>query len=209
MCWKGDRVMAWKEHKEGEQFYGFGDKPARLDRAEMAFTNWNTDFPEFGRDTDPIYKTFPFYLAFQAGQTPGPRKTPRRALPLAPTASFSTTRTAPTSTSAPRRAATPPSARTGRAPLLRLCRSADGGRPPPVHAAYGPDAAAAAVGARLPPEPVELLPEYEVRNIAQNFRDRQIPLDSVHLDIHYMDRLPRLYVEPGALSRPSGSHARP
>ncbi len=30
-------------------------------------------------------------------------------------------------------------------------------------------------------------PEEEVRDIAKNFRDRQIPCDVIHLDIHYMD----------------------
>ncbi|MGI9174719.1 MAG: TIM-barrel domain-containing protein [Rhodothermales bacterium] len=202
MCWKGDRVMAWKEHREGEQFYGFGDKPASLDRAEMAFTNWNTDFPKFGRDTDPIYKTFPFYLAFQAGAS-----AEQSAAPHAYGVFFDNSYRSHFDFSAEARGHT--------------TFGADGGELR-YYAFAGPEMTDVvgrytALTGRMPLPPLWALgyhqsrwsyyPAYEVRNLAQEFRDRQIPLDSIHLDIHYMDGYrvftwnPERFPDPAGLMR--------
>lgn len=50
----------------GERFYGLGDKTGDFDRRGQAFVNWNTDAYGFGRATDPIYKSIPFYIAIGA-----------------------------------------------------------------------------------------------------------------------------------------------
>ena len=47
----------------GEHIYGLGDKTGDFDRRGQSFVNWNTDAWGFQRDTDPIYKSIPFYIA--------------------------------------------------------------------------------------------------------------------------------------------------
>jgi alpha-glucosidase len=47
----------------GEHIYGMGDKTGNFDRRGESFVDWNTDAYGFRRDTDPIYKSIPFYIA--------------------------------------------------------------------------------------------------------------------------------------------------
>lgn len=47
--------------QDTEHFSGLGDKPMRLDLLGKQVQNWNTDFYNYERDTDPIYKSIPFY----------------------------------------------------------------------------------------------------------------------------------------------------
>jgi alpha-glucosidase len=47
----------------GERIYGMGDKSGTFDRRGESFVDWNTDAFGFQRDTDPIYKSIPFYIA--------------------------------------------------------------------------------------------------------------------------------------------------
>lgn len=58
----GDVVKMSKTSKDGESFYGLGDKPVHLNLKGKRFENWVTDSYAFGKDTDPIYKTIPFYI---------------------------------------------------------------------------------------------------------------------------------------------------
>jgi alpha-glucosidase len=47
----------------GEHILGLGDKTGNFDRRGQSFVDWNTDAWGFQRDTDPIYKSIPFYIA--------------------------------------------------------------------------------------------------------------------------------------------------
>jgi alpha-glucosidase len=47
----------------GERIYGLGDKTGSFDRRGQSFVDWTTDAWGFQRDTDPIYKSIPFYIA--------------------------------------------------------------------------------------------------------------------------------------------------
>ena len=57
----GDIVKMSKITQEGESYFGLGDKPVANNLKGKRFENWVTDSYAFGRDTDPIYKTIPFY----------------------------------------------------------------------------------------------------------------------------------------------------
>ena len=59
----GDIVKMSKISKDGESFYGLGDKPAHLNMRSKRFENWAMDSYAYGEDTDPIYKSIPFYTA--------------------------------------------------------------------------------------------------------------------------------------------------
>ncbi|MCF7559538.1 glycoside hydrolase family 31 protein [Sabulilitoribacter multivorans] len=59
----GNVVKMSKVSQPGESFYGLGDKPVDNNLKGKRFENWVTDSYAYGRDTDPIYKTIPFYTA--------------------------------------------------------------------------------------------------------------------------------------------------
>ncbi|MFV9551809.1 glycoside hydrolase family 31 protein [Algibacter sp. PT7-4] len=59
----GDIVKMSKTAQPGESYYGLGDKPVDNNLKGKRFQNWVTDSYAYGRDTDPIYKTIPFYTA--------------------------------------------------------------------------------------------------------------------------------------------------
>jgi alpha-glucosidase len=50
-----------------EHFYGLGEKAARLDKRRSFFTNWNSDTPGYSEGKDPIYQTIPFYIGLKRG----------------------------------------------------------------------------------------------------------------------------------------------
>uniref|UniRef100_UPI0031DBF215 TIM-barrel domain-containing protein n=1 Tax=Sphingomonas sp. TaxID=28214 RepID=UPI0031DBF215 len=47
----------------GERYYGLGDKTGPFDRRGASYVHWNTDTFGYGRETDPTYKSVPFYVA--------------------------------------------------------------------------------------------------------------------------------------------------
>ncbi len=60
--WLGEEVTTCKKLQEDERFVGLGEKTGPLDKTGMAFTNWNTDNPDYGPESDPLYASFPFYF---------------------------------------------------------------------------------------------------------------------------------------------------
>ncbi len=54
-----------------EHFYGLGEKAAHLDKRRGFFVNWNSDTPGYNWGRDPIYQTIPFYLGLQKGSAYG------------------------------------------------------------------------------------------------------------------------------------------
>ncbi len=59
----GTRFTLRKQLPLGEHILGLGDKTGNFDRRGESFVDWNTDAWGFQRDTDPIYKSIPFYIA--------------------------------------------------------------------------------------------------------------------------------------------------
>ncbi len=60
-------VAASKKLGFDEHFYGLGEKAARLDKRRSFFTNWNSDTPGYTEGKDPIYQTIPFYIGLSHG----------------------------------------------------------------------------------------------------------------------------------------------
>lgn len=54
-----------------EHFYGLGEKAARLDKRRGRFTMWNTDKPAYVEGDDPIYQSVPFYIGLDSGEAYG------------------------------------------------------------------------------------------------------------------------------------------
>ncbi|MEK6280991.1 MAG: TIM-barrel domain-containing protein [Acidobacteriota bacterium] len=63
----GTFVAASKKLGFDEHFYGLGEKAARLDKRRNSFINWNSDTPGYTEGKDPIYQTIPFYIGLQGG----------------------------------------------------------------------------------------------------------------------------------------------
>ncbi len=64
-------IAAMKRLGFEEHFYGLGEKAARLDKRRGAFSMWNSDTPAYREGTDPIYQDVPFYLGWQDGAAYG------------------------------------------------------------------------------------------------------------------------------------------
>src|SRR3989441_9670174 len=67
----GTFIAAAKKLGFDEHFYGLGEKAARLDKRRGSFVNWNSDTPGYTEGRDPIYQTVPFYIGLQKGSAYG------------------------------------------------------------------------------------------------------------------------------------------
>ena len=54
-----------------EHFFGLGEKAARLDKRRGAFDMWTANTPGYAEGTDPLYQDIPFYLGWQGGEAYG------------------------------------------------------------------------------------------------------------------------------------------
>ena len=67
----GNIVKMSKVSHDGESYYGLGDKPVHLNLKGKRFENWVTDSYAYGKGTDPIYKTIPFFTGLHHGKSYG------------------------------------------------------------------------------------------------------------------------------------------
>ncbi|HEY4000594.1 MAG TPA: TIM-barrel domain-containing protein, partial [Candidatus Xenobia bacterium] len=58
-------VTVWKTLGFDEHFYGMGEKAAHLDKRRGHFTMWTTDNPGWTYGSDPLYQSIPFYIGWQ------------------------------------------------------------------------------------------------------------------------------------------------
>lgn len=64
--WNGEQVTTYKKLQEGERFIGLGEKTGSLDRKGHGYTNWNTDNFGYGSGADPLYSSIPFYIGIHS-----------------------------------------------------------------------------------------------------------------------------------------------
>ncbi len=62
MGWNGEQVTTYKKIQVGERFIGLGEKTGSLDRKGSGYQNWNTDNYAYGAGSDPLYCSTPFYI---------------------------------------------------------------------------------------------------------------------------------------------------
>jgi alpha-glucosidase len=58
----GNIVKMSKVSRDGESFYGLGDKATHLNLKGKRLENWATDQYAFAKDQEPLYKVVPFYI---------------------------------------------------------------------------------------------------------------------------------------------------
>ena len=64
--WTGDaRVWIRKNLQETEHFFGLGDKPCALNLRGKYFSMWGADHYDFHEESDPLYKSIPFFLSLR------------------------------------------------------------------------------------------------------------------------------------------------
>lgn len=169
----GNIVKMSKSAPQGECYYGLGDKPMHLNLKGKRVQNWATDQYAFGKDQDPLYKSVPFYIGMYE----------ERAYGIFFDNTFKT--------------------------FFDFCHErrnvtsfwAQGGEMN-YYFFYGPDMQEVITRytdltgkPELPPLWAlgyhqckwSYYPESKVKEIANKFRELQIPCDAIYLDIDYMD----------------------
>jgi alpha-glucosidase len=196
IAFSGRTVRVWKRLRDDEQVYGLGEKNGRLNKRGRQlggynYTMWNSDTFAYESDTDPIYVSVPFFLVLRQGRTHGIflDNTFRSNFDI------------------------------GHQTQGQLSFGSDGGElnyyfiegPSPKNVIER----FTGLTGRMPLPPLWALgyhqcrysyfPESKVRFIADNFRVRKIPADTIWLDIHYMEGYkpftwdPERFPNPGAL----------
>ncbi|MDB4927472.1 glycoside hydrolase family 31 protein [Mucilaginibacter sp.] len=69
--WQAERVINYRKLYADEKFIGLGEKAGDLNRRGCNYVNWNTDAAMHTITTDPLYKTFPFFIGLHSGLTYG------------------------------------------------------------------------------------------------------------------------------------------
>ncbi len=176
---------------EGERVFGGGLRTGRLNKRGRTLTFWNTDpLPHHDDNTDPMYQCIPFLIGLRDGRAHGIfYDTNWRAV-----------------------------ADIGNSDPDRLRFAAEG----PDLVAYvcgGPALSEVLVQyttltGRMPPQPRwsmgyqqsrwGYMTADEVREVAREFRERQIPCDAIYLDIDYMDGYRDFTWDPQRFPDPAG-----
>ena len=174
VSWLGTEVTSYKTLFPDEKFLGLGEKTGNLDKRGNSFENWNSDVPAYAVNHDPLYQSIPFFIGIHDKVVYG----------LFLDNSFRTKFNFGASTD---EQFTSFSASDGEmnyyifgassmAGIIRDYTWLTGRMPMPPYWSLG-----------YQQSRWSYFPESQVMNIAQQFRDKQIPCDVLYLDIDYMD----------------------
>jgi alpha-glucosidase len=193
MSWRMGAVAAWKKIEAEEHFYGFGERTGFLDKLSEVKTNWTIDALDYGSLSDEMYQAIPFFMALR----------PHLAYGIFFNTSFW-------------------SQFDIGAEQPGVWKMETRGLELDYYIIYGPEPAQildtyTQLTGRMPLPPKWALGYHQcrwsyesetiVREIAQEFRVRQIPCDVIHLDIDYMNGYrvftwsPKRFSEPEKLIR--------
>jgi len=168
-----NQAMCYKKMEETDCFYGFGQKTGYLDKRGEKLSMWNTDvFAPHNPSTDELYQSIPFFIATRTKNAYGlfVDNTSKTVFDLKTSTehySFTVDEArldyylfvGPTA----KDVLTQYTTLTGTMPL-----------PPKWSLGYHQSR-------------YSYKTEQEVRDLVKSFREKDIPLDAVYLDIHYMD----------------------
>ncbi|WP_102347550.1 glycoside hydrolase family 31 protein [Bacillus sp. Marseille-P3661] len=168
-----NEVICFKEMLEQDHFYGFGEKTGFLNKRGEKMTMWNSDvFAPHNPETDSLYQSIPFFMTIRDGNAHGIffDNTFKTTFDLKSDPNFYSFKAeggqldyylfaGPT----PKDVLEQYTTLTGRMPL-----------PPKWALGYHQSK-------------YSYQSESEVKAIAESFLTKEIPLDAIFLDIHYMD----------------------
>ncbi|UII25274.1 glycoside hydrolase family 31 protein [Fulvivirga maritima] len=171
--WIGEQVTTYKKLQEGERFIGLGEKTGPLDRRGHGYQHWNTDYFGYPEDADPLYCSTPFYIGIHNQLSYG--------------IFLDNSHKTHFNFGASNRRFSSFSADSGDMDYYFIHHE----EVKDIISSYSH------LTGRMELPPLwsigyqqcrySYYPDKEVLNIAQNFRDREIPADVIVLDIHYMD----------------------
>lgn len=69
--WHGQEFRVYKTMPSVEQYFGLGDKSDAMDHRGNAFTMWTTDAYGWQQGSDPLYKAIPFFMGLLHGRAYG------------------------------------------------------------------------------------------------------------------------------------------
>jgi alpha-glucosidase len=174
VVYDGSAFRIWKSMPLDEHYFGLGDKTGPLDHREIAFTLWNTDMFGWQESTDPLYKAIPFFLGVRNGAAYGIflDNTYRSSFDFGKESRDAYSFGAESGElnyyffygPDPKRVVSDFTALTGRTPL-----------PPLFSLGYQQCR-------------YSYYPEARVREVAGEFRKRNIPADVIYLDIDYQEK---------------------
>jgi len=58
----GDEIRCFKKLLDNEHFFGLGEKTGTLKRKGSQYVMWNSDYPLYAKDQDPLYVSIPFFI---------------------------------------------------------------------------------------------------------------------------------------------------
>ncbi|MFZ1731684.1 MAG: TIM-barrel domain-containing protein [Bacteroidota bacterium] len=172
-AWDGKEVQVWRTLHDDERFFGLGEKTGDVNKRGRQWTMWNSDTPGYGNDRDPLYASIPFFIGMHGQRAYGTffDNSYRSVFNM------------------------------GAASDRLYSFGAEDGEMN-YYFIFGPRISDVvvrytALSGRMPLPPMWALgyqqsrwsyyPDYEIRDVARNFRQRGIPADVLYLDIRYMD----------------------
>lgn len=166
-------VIAFKQMHEQDHFYGFGEKSGHLDKRGEKLEMWNTDvYAPHNPETNALYESIPYFMTLRKGKAHGIffDNTYRTFFDMKSSEEYYSF-----------------SAEGGQLDYYVMA----GPHPKTVLEQY------TYLTGRMPLPPKWSLgyhqsrysyeTEAEVRELAKNFIEKDIPIDVIHLDIHYMN----------------------
>lgn len=69
--WLGEQFRVWHLMPEDERYFGLGEKMGPLDKRDRAVVQWATDSIPHLPDTDPMYQAIPMFIGLRRGQAYG------------------------------------------------------------------------------------------------------------------------------------------
>ena len=169
-----DRVRITKKALTDERFLGFGDKTKPNNLRGHQFINWNSDAFSYDQDTDPLYRTIPFYYGIHEKGAYG--------------IFFDNTYKSTFDFDSEKDDTVSFTAEGGEANYYFIYDST----PTEIAKTYtrltGTPELAPMWGLGFHQCRWSYYPEKRVRNLANKFRSKNIPCDAIYLDIDYMDQ---------------------
>ena len=175
VSWQGSEVTCYKKLFSDEKFLGLGEKTGNLNKRGSSYQNWNSDVPAYAINHDPLYQSIPFFIGVHGNLVYG------TFLDNSFRTKFNFGASSDEKWSSFSAAAGEMNyyifGASTMAGILKDYTWLTGRMPLPPYWSLGYQQCR-----------WSYFPEAQVMNIAQTFRDKQIPCDVVYLDIDYMDK---------------------
>ena len=190
ISWMGNSVTNYRKLFPDERFIGLGEKTGGLNRRGSAYVNWNSDVPSYALDKDPLYSTIPFFIGLHDKLAYGIFFDNSYRSTFDFGASSDNTMSSFGAADGDLNYYLISGASV--ADVIRNYTSLTG------HAQLPPIWSFGYQQCRW-----SYYPDKELLTIAKTFRDKQIPIDVLYLDIHYMDNYKVFTFSPENYPKPA------